>query len=391
MSCKRLRTSVAVLSAAVLLSACGGVSLNPLDWLGGTSPPPKPAVLINIAKPLPQRVLWQARVGESASAGFTPAVVEGSIYAASQDGTVLRLEERGGKEVWRVKVGPALSAGVGTDGKLVAVGTPEGEVIALDNQGQVLWRARASSEVLSPPAVSGDLVVVRSADSRLFAFDARDGKRRWVYQRAAASLSVRNSSGVVIRSGMAFSGFSGGKLAAVSLNNGAMRWEGTVALPKGTTELERVADVIGMPWVSDREICAVAFQGRVACFDPNSGNHIWGREMSSSAGLAVEGRQVFVTEDGGAVSALERSTGKTLWQQTGYNHRHLSAPLALGSEVVLGDVEGLVHLLSRDTGQAVGRQATDGSRIYAAPVRILDGYLVQTANGGLYAVGFGTP
>lgn len=385
-----LRTprSLAAVSAVLLLGACG--SFNPLNLLSGSTPPPKPAALIDIAKPLPQRVLWQARVGETPGAGFVPAVSEGSVYAAAADGTVLRIEERSGKEVWRVKVSSSLSAGVGTDGKLVVVGTTEGEVIALDNQGQVLWRARASSEVLAPPAVSGDLVVARSADSRLFAFDARDGKRRWVYQRAAAALSVRSPSGVVMRGGMAFSGFSGGKLAAVALNNGALRWEGTVALPKGTTELERVADVIGMPWVGDRDLCAVAFQGRAACFDPSTGNAIWGREMSSSVGLAVDGRQVFVTEDAGAVTALERSSGKVLWNQTGYANRHLSAPLPLNNEVAVGDLQGFVHLLSRDTGQAVARQATDGSRIYAAPVRIADGYVVQTSNGGLYAIGPGS-
>jgi outer membrane protein assembly factor BamB len=380
------RATVAILAAGLLLSACG--NMNPLNWFGG-SDPPKPAPLQDIAQPQPQRILWQVRVGESPGAGFMPVVAEGSVYAAARDGTVVRLDERTGKEMWRVKAGPVLSAGVGTDGTLVAVGTPEGEVIALDNQGQVRWRARVSSEVLAPPAVSGDLVVVRSADSRLFAFDPRDGKRRWVYQRAAASLSVRSASGVVMRGGMAFSGFSGGKLAAVALNNGALRWEGTVALPKGTTELERVADVIGLPWVSERDICAVAFQGRAACFDPATGNAIWGREMSSSTGLAVDGVQVFVSEDAGSISALDRGTGKVIWQQGGFANRNLSAPLALAREVVAGDLQGYVHALSRSTGKLVGRQATDGSRIYSAPVRIGDAYLVQTANGNLYAISLG--
>ena len=40
-----------------------------------------------------------------------------------------------------------------------------------------------------------------------------------------------------------------------------------MALPRGATELERVADVMGNPVVDERQVCAVAYQGRVACFD----------------------------------------------------------------------------------------------------------------------------
>jgi len=379
----RIKAAVAV-AALLLLSGCGS-SMNPMNWFG-RSEPPKPDPLADIAKPIPQSILWQARVGNSPSAGFAPLLVQGSVYAASQDGTVLRLDERGGREIWRVKLDATLSAGVGSNGKLTAVGSAEGEVITLDENGRVLWRARVSSEVLAPPAVTNDLVIVRSADSRLFAFDVRDGKRRWVYQRAAASLSVRSTAGVVVRGGYAFAGFPGGKLVAVALNNGALRWEGTVALPKGTTELERVADVIGSPWLSEREVCAVAFQGRAACFDVNGGSGIWAREISSSSGLTVDGRYVFVSEDRGAVSALDRASGSSLWRQSRLANRNLTAPLALKSEIAVGDVQGYVHLLARDSGTFMGRQATDGSPIYSAPIAISDGYLVQTGSGNLYAI-----
>jgi outer membrane protein assembly factor BamB len=235
--------------------------------------------------------------------------------------------------------------------------------------------------------ITGDFVIVRSADSRIFALDARDGRRRWVYQRAAPPLAVRRPAGAVVRGGFVFAGFSGGKLVALSLANGALRWEGTVSVPKGTTELERVTDVIGLPWVGEREACAVAFQGRVACFDLGNGNQIWGREMSSSSGLGVDARYVYVAEDRGAVSALDRTSGRSLWRQDKLANRNLSAPLPLGAEIAVGDLEGHVHFLGRDNGAFVGRLATDGSPVRAAPVPLGDGrFLVQTANGNLYAL-----
>jgi outer membrane protein assembly factor BamB len=384
----RTTRGLGAVATALALGGCAnfsGFSLNPLDWFGRSAPPP-PAPLVQIANPIPMRVLWQASIGKAELATFTPAVAEGSVFAAAADGTVVRLDAASGRQIWRVRLPAALSGGVGADGKLVAVGSVEGEVIALDADGATLWRARVTSEVLSAPVVAGDLVVVRSADSRIFALDARDGRRRWVFQRAAPTLAVRSPAGAVARGGFVFAGFSGGKLVAVALANGGLRWEGTVALPKGTTELERVSDVVGLPWVGEREACAVAYQGRVACFDLGNGNQIWARDISSSAGLGVDARHVFVSEERGAVTAFERTTGRSFWRQDKLANRQLSAPLAVGPEVAFGDLEGQVHLVSRDSGAFVGRMATDGTPIRSAPVPLGGGFLVQTTGGALYAI-----
>ena len=367
-------------------SGCSGFSLNPVDWFSSKDTGPKMAELPVLSGAIPVRTLWHANIGAAGMAVFSPAVAAGSVYAAAQDGTVARLDAGSGRQAWRVNAGRTLSGGVGADSSLVVAGTAQGEVIALDAaDGRVRWRARASSEVLAPPAMTGDVVVVRSADSRLFAFDARDGKRRWVYQRSAPTLTVRSPVGIVAARGLIFAGFSGGKLAAIILANGALRWEATVSLPRGATELERVTDVVGLPWISGREVCAVAYQGRVACFDFTTGNLLWARPLSSTAGLDADPRYLFVSDEKGTVHALDRAGGANVWTQDRLAWRRLTAPLALGREVAVGDAEGFVHLLSRENGSFVGRTATDGGPIGSAPVRGNGGFIVQTAKGGLYA------
>jgi outer membrane protein assembly factor BamB len=348
---------------------------------------PKMAELTEVPASIPVRTLWQASVGEAGDAILFPALALDGVYAAAEDGTVVRFEASSGRESWRVSAGRTLSGGVGSDGALVAVGTLDGEVIALDaGSGEARWRARVSSEVLSAPLVTGDLVIVRSSDSRLFALDARDGKRRWLYQRSSPPLSVRSPVGMIADRGYLLTGFAGGKLVSIALANGSVRWEATVALPRGTTELERVTDVVGVPVVGEREVCAVAYQGRIGCFDVASGNALWSRELSSTAGLALDARYVFVSDDKGAVHALDRAGGATIWKQDRLFLRRLSAPLALGREVAVGDVEGFVHFLSRESGGFVGRFATDASPIRSLLVRLDSGFLVQTQGGNLYAL-----
>jgi outer membrane protein assembly factor BamB len=65
--------------------------------------------------------------------------------------------------------------------------------------------------------------------------------------------------------------------------------------------------------------------------------------------------------------------------------RDLTAPLAVGRHVVLGDVQGFMHVLSRETGAVVGRATTDGSPIVTQPVLLGESLLLQTTNGGIYA------
>jgi len=135
-----------------------------------------------------------------------------------------------------------------------------------------------------------------------------------------------------------------------------------------------------------REVCVAAFQGRVACYDWQSGSQQWTRDISTLTGVSVDARLAFVSDDRGAVQAFDRSSGRSVWKQDRLAFRRLSLPQPVGSEIAVGDLEGYVHFLSRESGAFVARIATDGSPVRAAPVVIPGGVLVQTRNGGLFAI-----
>lgn len=366
--------------ASCLFSACS--SLNPFSSSAGGS---KMAELQPIKATVDARILWRESVGKSDDYVFVPAVLGSSVYVADKNGTLARFDD--GKQIWRIAVGQTLSGGVGADTKTVVVGSPKGELFAFAAaDGKSLWKTRATSEVLAPPVLGDGIVVVRSGDNRLAAYDVADGKRKWIYQRPTPALSLRVTAAPVLADKYVFAGFPGGKLIAVSAVNGTPVWEGTVALPKGTTELDRVADVTSEPVISGQDVCAVAFQGRVACFDLGTGNLVWARELSSTAGLAIDNRYVYVTDDKGAVHALDKASGASVWKQDKLFMRRLTAPLVRGNLIAVADVQGVVHFLSREDGSFVARVATDGSSVNA-PLRAFGKNLIaQTSNGGLYAI-----
>lgn len=348
---------------------------------------PQPATLPVLQQAPEPRLLWSAAVGGAGAFVFQPALANDSVYAASRSGAVVRLDASSGRQRWRIALDARLSGGVGADARTVVVASDAGEVYALEaSDGALRWRARVSSEVLAAPRVHGELVLVRSADSRIYALGVEDGKRRWAYQRAPSPLMVRTPAGLTPGEDSLYVGFAAGRLVALALLTGAVRWEAVVALPKGATELERVTDVVGDPVVIGREVCAAAFQGRLACFDAQNGNLQWARDISSVTGASADARYVYVSDDRGTVHALDRSNGRSLWKQDRLAHRQLSLPLPLEAQLAVGDLQGYVHLLSRDTGAFVARVATDGSAVRAAPLRLPAGLLVQTQGGGLFAL-----
>jgi len=371
---------VAVLLAAFALGGCG------LFGFGGDAAK-KPMPLGEIQPKVTPKAVWTVSVGKARDRHFHPALSGGRVYAAAEDGTVTILEEDTGKLVARLDAKKKLSSGVGVEAATIIVGTIKGEVIALDPAGKILWTAQVAGELLAPATVTTSSALVRTSDGRIFAFGLADGKRRWVYQRATPALLLRGEASVVATATNVVAGYPGGKLVALDVEDGKLTWEVTVALPRGATELERVADIAGLPVIDGGRICAAAFQGKVACFDIQGATTAWSRDISSATGLSFAGTNVFLTDDKDNVHALDKATGASRWKQDKLLRRRLTLPVAFEDKVVVGDSLGFLHVLSADDGSIVGRLALDGTAVNSlVPTR--NGLYVQTAGGSLSLVRF---
>lgn len=380
-----MRTAVKLTCVGVIAVLAGCSSLNPFARKSDTHNPP--AALVDFKPEMTVRTVWSASIGSAGGFVFSPAIADGSLYAAAADGTLVRIDASNGRPIWRINAGMRLTAGVGTDGATIAVAGEKGMLLAFDADGKQRWKVQASSEILSAPAVGQGLVVVRSVDNRIAAYDADSGTRRWITQRTVPPLTLRTAPGIVISGPAAFIAMPGGRLLALALGNGGPRWEVAVGDPRGTTELERVADVSGAPVLTGRDVCAVAYQGRIGCFDVATGTAHWAKEFSSDVGLGVDERFVYAVDDRGSVTAFMRDSGASLWRNSKLANRHLSTPAVFGRAVAVGDAQGYIHFLSREDGAFLARVNPDGSAITAA-TPLVDGksLIFQTQAGTVVAL-----
>jgi len=377
-------TSLSARLIRIGLVAIASFSLLGCSMFGKDDDRYKPAPLETFSPGLAVQIGWKAQVGSGSGIGFAPIVVNGAVFAATPDGSVTKVDLQTGALVWKTTVDKRLSAGVGSDGNVTAVVTREGMVVALDETGQVKWRTQATSDVSIPPVVGNGVVVVRSGDYRLQAFNAQNGERIWNVQRPGPALALRAPARLLMIEGLVLSGIPGGKLIGVNAVSGDVQWEGIVAVAKGSTDLERVIDVVGIPNVVGPLLCAAAYQGRVACFDVAAGGRpAWAKDYSTLVGMTMDNRHAYVPSQIDIVTAFSLKDGAVVWAQEALRNRKLTSPAAAGVAVALGDFDGFVHFLAQDDGHLLARISVGGGAIHSPLLSTSQGVLVQTGDGAL--------
>ncbi len=374
-----------LLLAVIVVSGCASDDETPPE-LAGVKHVTVPAKLTEIVETAKFSIRWQYNLGDAGASLLQPAVTTDAIYGASGKGGLTRLSRTTGKLVWHIETGVTVSGGVGSGAGLIFVGSNKGEVLAYSEDGKLRWKSKVSSEVLSVPQVSDGIVIVRSGDGRIAGLHAEDGQSAWLYERSTPALMVRSHAGVAMQRGIAYAGFAAGKLAALRIMDGILLWEATVSQPSGNTELDRISDITSSPVIDDEQVCAIAFQGSVACFDIAQGTPLWNREISSDKGMMMLRSALYFSDDKGYVYALDKTTGSTIWKNEKFSLRDSATPYALEKLVVFGDYEGYLHAINREDSKLAARIKLDGSAIQTQPITLDDGLLVQTRNGGLYSL-----
>ncbi len=364
----------------------GLLGLLTLAACSGT-PKPKATALEVVPPQIGGRLAWSQKV-ESVKFPLLVAVNDtassgGTFTVAGSDGTVAALQADTGSELWRTNVGAALSAGVGSDGRFAAVVTRDNELVTLE-AGRVLWRARLGARVATAPLVAGERVFVMSVDRVVQAFDALDGRKLWTLQRPGEPLTL-SKAGVLSAFQDTLLVGQGPRLAGVDPTRGTLRWEVAVATPRGTNEVERLADLLAPAVRFGSSVCARSFQNAVGCVNAERGTLIWTRNVGGNEGIGADAELVVGADGSDRITAWKAATGEVAWTSDKLLYRDLSAPLLVGRTAVFGDLEGYVHLLGREDGKQLLRLATDGSAVVAPPALSGKTMLVVTRAGGLFA------
>lgn len=370
------------LGAALTLSACG---------IFGNESRYEPVELTQYTQSATGLIAWSTNIGSGSGYGFAPLVTTDSVFAATPDGSVARVNSATGATMWRVKLDQELAGGVGVGDGIAVVTTRSGQVVALDAQsGNQLWSSRTSTIASTPPVVGNGVVVVRADDYRVQAFNVNDGALLWSYVRTNPQLALKTTSRMVILPGAVAVAVPSGRLMGLNIANGRPVWEMVASSVRGPTDLDSVTDVVGMPVLTGNDACMASYQGNVLCYGlTQAGPQLrWAQPFSSSVGIDLSDSAVLGSSVDGQVSAYNRANGELLWSNHTLKNRGLTNPVAYNNHVVVADYEGYAHFFNFANGDLQGRVSLGSSDPVLSPlVAAPNGVVAQTGKGNLVLFG----
>jgi len=349
-----------------------------------------PAELIEFTETVDVDQQWKASVGkghEGLGIALNPTTDGETVYAASFNGNVIAINANNGRKIWKQSFDFSFTAGPTYKDGILVLGTNNGELINIDSMtGEILWTTTVSSEILAPVAIKDDQIFVRSVDGNLTAFLSDNGSLMWTANHRVPRLSLRGTTSPEVFANAVLSGFDDGKVSAYDLVDGSLLWETMLTPPGGRTEIEKINDIDAPMTIVGNELYVGSYQGALAALALESGDIIWLTEASIYAGMAVDEDAVFVSESGGSVMALSRFTGREIWKKDNLLNRYPSAPVIIGDSIIVGDLEGYLHWLDKESGETQQRISIGKDKISSVPLVMEDTVIVQTDGGNLVSV-----
>lgn len=391
-----MRRLLSLLLLAALLSGCAGLGalkegFSGLTELFDTSEPvDPPAELGEIAPTLSVRTLWDQDIGKGYDGQYVnlrPAVDAARVFIADRRGYLAAFDRSTGTELWSTELELTLTAGP-TVGQNVIVASNNGDVVAVNpDNGEIAWRTTATSEVLAFPQIARGRVLIRSNDGRVAALDEKSGATLWTHERGVPPLAVRSRGAPVLAGDLILDGYASGKLLALRFEDGKQEWEAVIAIPHGRSEIERLVDIDSTPVIKGDTAYVSGYQGGIASVGLSNGEVQWRREnLSTPTGLSADRRFLYLTDPVSDVWQLDMGSGGDLWKQTALHQRHLTTPVPVRDYLVVGDMEGYLHFLSKEDGSIAARIQIDDTAIEAPPVVFADVVYAYSVGGTLAAV-----
>ncbi|XID75418.1 outer membrane protein assembly factor BamB [Alkanindiges sp. WGS2144] len=308
-----------------------------------------------------------------------------AIYAVSRKGEVVAYGLNG-KKIWQSKAHKKeknLTSGVSVADGTVVVGSREGVLYGLDaSNGNLRWQRPLSGSILAPSLIHQGRVITYSNDGTVYGTDVATGEPVWTFNTASSQLSVRGTAAPVLADdGTVIIASSTGYIYGLDGVNGIPKWQRRVAVSEGRSEVQRLIDIDGDPIIQDNTLYTVSYQGQITAVDLSSQRVLWAQDTSSLRSPAVGNGLVYVATTEGKLQAFNQQTGEKAWEQEALSYRQLSNPVLLGQYVVVGDLDGYLHLLDPTSGNILGRVRSKGE---VRTIRVMGNRLyVATRTGNL--------
>ena len=240
---------------------------------------------------LPLATFWSVDLKGAVS---VPPASEGDrVFVALTSAQLVARSVTDGRELWRIEKNVTMPM-TAEDGLLFVAGAESVEALRVADGGTA-WIAPRIKTVA--PLVTGAGFVIAVTDTEILAIRAKDGQVAWRHAAGGVELPP------AIDGEQVYAGAKDGRLIALTLSSGAMKWEKFLEL--GVSAIAARAG----------RVYAGAGDKRFHCLDARSGSPRWSKSIGSivEGRIAVDEERVYFSANNNVVYALDRSSGNQKW------------------------------------------------------------------------------
>jgi outer membrane protein assembly factor BamB len=336
----------------------------------------------------------------------SPVVVNGVLYAGSNDHNLYALDADSGTLKWQFKTGGRVASSPAVSGDAIYFGGYDGYFYALDLAGKQKWRFQTDGErryagthlhgvepamekmpdpfdcYLSSPTVVDGTVYFGSGDGFVYALDAATGLQKWKFHTG----DVVHSSPAVMDS-VVYIGSWDTYFYAIEAATGKQKWRFRTG---DDPTFHNQIGIQSSPLVANGTVYFGCRDSHLYAVNAQTGEQKWAFNTKGSwvigSPALKDGRLYFTTSDSGLFHAVDAETGREIYTLS-FLWPLFSSPAIAGNTLYVGSEEGKLLAIDLTAQKLAWSFQTDGSKANGPTYTQADGkpnYAAAFTGDGFY-------
>lgn len=281
------------------------------------------------------------RFSSDANIISTPAVEGDNVMVGNQNGNMICLSIKSGKQKWTYHTGGAIFSSPSiSDGKVV-FGSSDGNIYCLDiKSGKLRWKKPTGAPVLGSPLIQGSHIFIGGSKA-FFSFELKTGKELWRFD----SLKGPVVSTPLYFKGSVIFGAWDTHLYSLNTSDGKLFWKWN-----NGSSIRNYSPAACTPVLSFGVIYIVAPDRYISAISSDDGKTLWRNNdatVRESIGISADGKWIYGKTMQDTIVAYEASREKQFadWKlHCGFGYEHVPSMLIeKGGNVFFGTKSGVVY------------------------------------------------
>ncbi|MDR1609789.1 MAG: PQQ-like beta-propeller repeat protein [Holosporales bacterium] len=326
------------------------------------------------------------------------------IYGIDARGTLVCLSQKDGKKLWEKHVAPqpdsaVFAGGITADSGIIYIATNVGTVLAVDAKTQKeVWKYDAKCPLNGAPLFVDGMLIVTSIENQTLAIDAKTGKVEWSMLASSEQTTMVDSGAPTVYGGNVICPYTSGEVKVYD-RTGLTYWEEALSQSDVSQSGAAISHIVASPVVFNSRVLVATPESKIALYDAESGIMIWEHDIGTP-NLPIENSGlIFILSGSGDLVCLSSKDGAINWsthtkkalanEDAKEGDIRVVGPLIVNGDIAVFSNTGSILLLNAANGRVKARMAPEalkGCEVAKTPIVVNGCMYVTSTMGDIYKI-----